>query len=191
MQLNDPVSPQDRVYRDSVFDSQEIVMGLHWDPPEAGVTADVADLDALCVLLDGQGRELEAVYPARPRNVNGSVIHTGDSRTGASEWDHEQIIVFLEALPETVAALAFVVASVTGHAFSEVRGARCHVSDRVTERAWVRIELTALDGDTPHGVATLHRSPTGWKISGGAQIVHDEIMAELLSLVRSGKNHAR
>jgi len=164
---------------------------LHWDPPEKSVSADIPDLDAFCLLFDGQGRELEAIYPGRARNVNGSVIHTGDSRTGASKWDDEQIIVFLEALPETVETLAFVVASARGHAFSTVRGACCHVSDRLTERAWVQIELTALDGATQYGVATLHRSPTGWKISAGAQILHDGGMAELLAYVRSAKRYVR
>jgi len=176
MQFTDPVSPRDRGYDDLEFDSnlefdsKEIVMGLHWDPPEEGGTADAADLDALCVLFDGQGRELEVVYPGRLRNANGSVIHTGDSRTGASEWDDERIFVFLESLPETVAAIAFVVTSVTGCAFSEVRGACCHVSDRATEHAWVRIALTAIDGNAPHSVATLRRTPTGWEISADHQI---------------------
>jgi len=190
MQLNDPASLQGGVYADSVFDSKDIVMGLHWDPPEKGVNADVVDLDALCVLFDRRGDKLEVVYPGCPRNVNGSVIHTGDSRTGASKWDDEQIIVFTEALPETVASLAFVVASVTGHAFNAVRGACCHVSDRATEREWVRMELTALDGDTQHGIATLRRHSTGWEISAGAQFAHNKVMAEVLSLVRNGKCHA-
>ena len=77
----------------------EIVMGLHWDPPEDGATADPADLDTLCVLFDAQGCVLEVIHPGHPRNEDSSVVHTGDSRTGASEWDDERIFVFLAALP--------------------------------------------------------------------------------------------
>lgn len=191
MQLNDSVGSQDRAYADAESDLKEIVMGLHWDPPQDGVTADPGDLDALCVLFDGQRRVLEVIHPAHPRNADGSVIHTGDSRTGASAWDDERIFVFLEALPKAVSAITFVVASATGRAFGEVRGASSHVSDHVTEREWVRLELTALDRHTLHCVATLHRGPTGWKISADAQTVNGELMAELLSLISSGKSRGR
>ncbi len=187
MQLNDPAGTLEHVFAEAVFNSKEIVLGLHWDPPEEGVTADAADLDALCVLFDAHGRALETVYPGRPRNANGSVIHTGDSQTGASEWDDESIFAFLDALPETVAALAFVVISTRGRAYSEVRGARCHLSDRFTEHAWVRLDLTAVEGHAPHCVAALRRGPAAWEISAAADLMHDELMAELQSLVVRGK----
>jgi stress response protein SCP2 len=175
MQINDHKRPQHRLRGEVEVDVKEIVMGLHWDPPEDGATGNPANLDALCVLFDAQDRVLEVIHPGHPANANGSVLHTGDSPTGASEWDDERIFVFLEALPETVAGLAFVVASPGGHAFSEVPGASCHVSDRITEREWVRVELTALDRRTAHCVATLRRSPTRWTISPDAQTLHGEI----------------
>jgi stress response protein SCP2 len=187
MQLNDPAGALERAFAVAPFDSKEIVMGLHWDPAEEGVAAAAADLDALCVLFDAQGGALEVVYPGRPRNANGSVIHTGDSQTGASEWDDESIFAFLDALPETVAALAFVVVSTAGRAFRGVRGARCHLSDRFTEHAWVRLDLTSLDGHAPHCVAALRRGPAAWEISAAAGLVHDELMLELQSLVVRGK----
>src|SRR5688572_2562453 len=84
------------------LDPSQIVMGLHWDPPQEDAVGEPDDLDALCVLLDTQGGVVEVIHPDHPRNLNGSVVHTGDSRTGASTWDDERIFVFLEALPETV-----------------------------------------------------------------------------------------
>ena len=99
MGINNHANPQDHVYADAELDLKEIVMGLHWDPPQEGVATDPENLDALCVLYDEQRRMLEIIHPGHPRNANGSVIHTGDSRTGASEWDDERIFVFLEALP--------------------------------------------------------------------------------------------
>jgi len=171
-------------------DLKEVVMGLHWTPSEAGAAADPADLDALCVLLDARKRVLEVVSAIHPRNADGSVIHTGDSRTGASEWDDERIFVFLEALPETISSIAFVVISVTGRAFSEVRGASCHVSDHVTEHEWIRLQLTDLGHLTAHCVATLQRGAPGWRPSRDAQAVSAELMAELRSLIASGKGSA-
>jgi tellurium resistance protein TerZ len=168
---------------------KEIVMGLHWDPPEDGVTADPADLDALCVLFDAQGRVLEVIHPGHPRNADSSVVHTGDSRTGTSEWDDERIFVFLAALPMAVSSLTFVVVSATGRAFHEVRGAFCHVSDRVSEYIWVRLELTAVAGRSEYTVATLHRGVAGWSIATDVQTAQGNLLAELQSLVdrkRSG-----
>ena len=152
-------------------DLKDIVMGLHWHPQEPGASGgrEPANLDAMCVLFDEEGRTLEVVHPGHPSNANGSVVHTGDSPTGASEWDDERIFVFLEALPDSVSALSFVVASANGHVFSEVPGASCHVSDRITEREWIRVDLTVLGKQREHWVATLRRIPAGWEISPDAQ----------------------
>ena len=146
-------------------------MGLHWDPPEHGAAGDPADLDALCVLFDAQGCVLEVVHPGHLRTADASVVHTGDSRTGASLWDDERIFVFLEALPQAVSKLSFVVASATGQPFHEVPGAFCHISDRVSEDERFRLELTALTGRTSHTVATLHRGAERWRIVADAQSV--------------------
>ena len=171
MRNNCHTSLQDSISANGEVNLKEIVLGLHWHPQEADASAgrEPANLDALCVLFDKEGRVIETVHPGRPSNANGSVLHTGDSPTGASEWDDERIFVFLEALPDSVSALAFVVASANGHLFSEVPGASCHVSDRVTECEWIRLDLTALGKYKEHRVATLHRSPEGWQISSDAQ----------------------
>lgn len=187
MGINNSANPRDHVYADAALDLKEIVMGLHWDPPQEGGSANPENLDALCVLLDAQCCVLEIIHPGCPRNANGSVIHTGDARTGASVWDDERIFVFLEALPVQVATIAFVAASATGRAFSEVPGASCHVSDRMTEREWIRLDLTALERLTAHCVATLQRSQTGWKISADALNGCSKFLAgpELLVLAES------
>ena len=190
MRISNEANAHDRANWGARPDLKEIVMGLHWTPPEAGATAEPADLDALCVLFDAHKRVLEFVCAVHPRNANGSVIHTGDSRTGASEWDDERIFVFLEKLPEAISSIAFVVASVAGHAFSEVRGASCHISDHITEGEWIRIQLTDLGQHTTHCVGTLEHGPAGWRPSRDSQAVNAELMAELLSLIRSGKGSA-
>jgi stress response protein SCP2 len=189
MGINNSANPQDHIYADAESDLKEIVMGLHWDPQQDGMSANPENLDALCVLLDAQCRVLEVIHPGCPRSANGSVIHTGDARTGASVWDDERIFVFLEALPVPVTTIAFVAASATGSAFSEIPGASCHVSDRITEREWIRLELSTLGRHTAHCVAIVHRSPTGWKISTDAQTMCRGFLAEpeLLSLLESVK----
>lgn len=187
MQTNDPGIARGRLHADAKPELKEVVMGLHWDPPAEGEPAHAENLDAVCVLLDREQQVVEIIHPGHLRNAGGSVVHTGDARTGASEWDDERIFVFLEALPANVSTLAFIVASATGHAFGEVRGASCHVSDHATEHKWIDLELTPLGNATAHCVATLNRSPAGWEIFPDAQAVSSERLAELLSLAASVK----
>ena len=143
--------------------SDSIVLGLHWTPNEVLIRQGVApDLDAICELRDWNGRLLEVVGPARLASVNGSVIHTGDSRTGASYWDDERIFVFIEALPECVCSVVFTVTSSSGEAFCDVPGASCHLSDCATEDRLFSLQLTGLGAVTGHVIARLQRSSGGW-----------------------------
>jgi len=158
------------------IDLREIVMGLHWHPQGQDAARDEApaDLDAQCVLFDTHQRVLEVIHPGHPRNANESVVHTGDSLTGASEWDDERIFVFLEALPEVVSSIAFVVTSPTGRPFGTIPGAYCHVSDRLTECSWVQLALTALPNQREYNVATLRRGPQGWEIFSSVPATTDK-----------------
>jgi stress response protein SCP2 len=144
---------------------KEVVMGLHWDPPVDARPDRPADLDALCLLLDCDGQALEIIHPGHTRSLDGSVIHTGDSRTGASHWDDERIFVFLEALPGGVSKVSFLVSSAAGVSFDAIPGASCHVSDPVSDMPWIRVDLTTLCGQTVHTVAVLCRDAAGWRFS--------------------------
>lgn len=142
-----------------------IVMGLHWDPPRDGSESPPADLDALCVLYDAQDRVQEVIHPGRTRGAAGAVIHTGDSKTGASAWDDERIIVFLQVLPERVTRVAFVVASSSGRPFDTVHGATCHLTDHDNDRELLRVDLTTLAGSCSHTAAIVRRGPAGWRLT--------------------------
>ncbi len=175
MLINNSTIAGEPLQKDEKPELKEVVMGLHWDPPVEGVNLNPENLDALCVLLDQEEQIVEIIHPGNPRSTNGSVVHTGDSRTGASKWDDERIFVFLEALPSNVTTLLFIVASATGFPIRKVRGAACHISDHATEYQWVNIALTTLDKQTTYCVATLSRSLTGWKISSTAQSINREL----------------
>jgi stress response protein SCP2 len=159
----------------------DIVMGLHWTPPaqHRGARLEAANLDAVCVLLDGNGRQLEVIRPGHLKGANGSVVHTGDSRTGASAWDDERIFVFVDALPAYVDSLVLGVIS-HDRPFSEVAGASCHISDVRLEDELLRIQLTPLGPVTEYCIATVQRCAFGWimrqRAPGGARL------GEVLSL---------
>lgn len=167
---------------DEIPELKEVVMGLHWDPSEGDANVHPENLDALCVLFDREQQVVEIIHPGNPRNSNGSVVHTGDSRTGASQWDDERIFVFLEALPADVMTLVFIVASASGKPIREARGASCHISDHATEYQWVNMELTTLDTQTTYCVSTLSRSRTGWELASPAQDLNRDHHAQSAAL---------
>lgn len=166
---------------------RELVLGLHWDPPREATSGQVADLDAVCAMVDPKGQILELVHPGHPRNANGSIVHTGDARTGTSEWDDERIFVFLDALPAAVSDLFFVVSSANGVSFESIRGAQCHVSDRLSETPRVCIDLTALHGLTLHVAAIVSRDGDRWRVDTGAPMGEPAILAELRLLLGRAK----
>jgi tellurium resistance protein TerD len=186
--ISTPENGQGHANRASPRELKEVVMGLHWAPPQDG--AEPVDLDALCVLLDAQDRTLEVVHPDHPATANGSVLHTGDSLTGASEWDDERIFVFLDALPEAVSALSFFVVSTTGHALNGIPGAYCHVSERETEQERLRVALGDLGPQAAYRVATLRRGAGGWTLAADVQAADRGTLPELLSRAARGEQRA-
>ena len=144
------------------LDAQALVYGVHWSPtPEQ---SEPADLDAICELRDADGATLEVVSPRCLSSSNGSVVHTGDSRTGASPWDDERVFVFLDALPPNVRRLDFRVASRDGRRLSEVPGAFCHLSDYGTEDELLKVKLTTIAPEAECLVAMLEREASGWTL---------------------------
>lgn len=145
---------------------KEIVMGLHWAPRGAQDPMHTVDLDALCVLLDGNDAIIEVVSPSRPRTATDSVVHTGNSHDGSSQWDDERIFVFLDALPSQVTQIIFCVCSASGHALAQVPDARCHISDARQEQILSSSNLAAGGDGTFLPVFRLCRDDDGWHPAG-------------------------
>jgi len=170
----------------------EIVMGLHWDPAEPGGDANVSVLDALCVLFDAGTRVLDIIHSGHLRNANESVVHTGDSLTGASVWDDERIFVFLDALPDEVQTLAFVIVSANGRSLHLAPGAYCHISDQYTEQEILHLDFSTLLECQVHAAGGLCRSATGWNlIENASSQVGEALLAELRERARLAKNQTK
>jgi tellurium resistance protein TerZ len=108
----------------------KVVMGLGWDAKKSGGgmlkgmfgggSSSSIDLDASCVLFNDQNKVVDTVYFGQLKSRDGSIVHTGDNRTGDGDGDDEQIIVDLDKIPATVKSLVFTVSSYTGQTFAEV-----------------------------------------------------------------------
>jgi len=187
MSTRQPLGAREKTSCEGEWELRELVFGLHWDPPGEESSAPVADLDAICAVVGQKGDLLEIVHPGHPRNANGSIVHTGDARTGTSEWDDERVFIFLEALPAAASKLVLAVSSANGISFEYIPGAQCHVSDRLSETPQVRIDLTALHGQTLHVAAIVCRDVDGWRVEPGASMDEAATLAELRLRLRRSK----
>ena len=97
-----------------------IKMGLGWDvastPKSGGFLGslfggggsnDSIDLDASCIMFDASKQPIDAIWFGQLQSKDGSIVHTGDNRTGAGDGDDEVIKVDLTKVPADVSKVVF------------------------------------------------------------------------------------
>lgn len=143
-------------------------MGVGWDVRKPsgflgmfGGGGDI-DLDASCLMFDASGRQVDQIWFRQLKSQDGSIVHTGDNRTGAGDGDDEQINVDLSRVPATVATLLFTVNSFTGETFDKIANAYCRLVDATSNRELARFDLSGSGPHTGQIMARLTRSSTGW-----------------------------
>jgi tellurium resistance protein TerZ len=155
----------------------KVVMGLGWDAKKpaggggllkgmfgGGGGGESIDLDASCILFDEQNRALDTVYFGHLKSKDGSIVHTGDNRTGDGDGDDEQIIVDLDKIPSTVKSLVFTVSSYTGQTFNMVENAYCRIVNKGNNEEIARYTLTAQGSHTAQIMAKIYRHNGEWKM---------------------------
>ena len=147
-----------------------VVMGLGWDAIKSkgifgfGAKTESVDLDASCVMFDEANRPLDIVWFRQLKSRDGSIVHTGDNRTGAGDGDDEQIIVDLSRVPEGVKALVFTVNSFTGQSFAQVQNAYCRLVNAANDKEVARYDLSVQGPHTAQIMAKLYRHNGEWKM---------------------------
>ena len=148
----------------------KVVMGLGWDAKKSkgffgfGGGQQEIDLDASCVLFDETHNMIDAVWFRQLKSRDGSIVHTGDNRTGAGDGDDEQIIVDLSRVPEATKSLVFIVNSFTGIDFSQVENAFCRIVDGSNNREIARYDLSVQGSHTAQIMAKVYRHGGEWKM---------------------------
>ena len=149
-----------------------VAMGLGWDVRKAGGLfgklmgggGDI-DLDASCLLFDGNGRMVDQVWFRQLKSGDGSIGHSGDNLTGAGDGDDETIKVDLTRLPASVQTLIFTVNSFRGDTFDRIENAYCRVVDAASNKELVRYDLSGTGSHTGQVMARLKRSNGGWEFT--------------------------
>lgn len=171
-----------------------LMFGLGWDPiKKKGFLGGLfggnnsIDLDASCVLLDVNGKQIDTIWFRKLKSTCQSVIHSGDNLTGEGDGDDETIFVDLNRLPSLVEYLVFTVNSFRGQTFNEVENAFCRVVDKTTNEELAHYKLTEQGAHTGIVIAALQRNQGQWDFTAFGSpckgLVIDEMMPDILATV--------
>jgi tellurium resistance protein TerZ len=151
----------------------KVVMGLGWDAKKGGGgvlkgmfggSSESIDLDASCVLFDENKKVVDTVWFRQLKSRDGSIVHTGDNRTGEGEGDDEQIIVNLDKIPANVKSLVFTVNSFTNQTFDSIENAYCRMVDSSNNKEIARYTLTSQGSHTAQIMAKVYLHNGEWKM---------------------------
>lgn len=172
-----------------------VVMGLGWDAARDEKTGflgrlfgagegESIDLDASCLLFDEQGQLLDAVWFRQLCSKDGSIVHTGDNRTGDGEGDDEQIKVDLAKVPAHVKSLVFTVNNYTGQDFSRVENAFCRIVNGANQAEIARYDLSCQGSHNAMVMAKVYRHNNAWKMHAIGEPGQGRTFEQLLPLIK-------
>jgi len=148
----------------------KVTMGLGWDAIKSkgflgfGAKTEAVDLDASVVMFDEGQRPVDVIWFRQLKSKDGSIVHTGDNRTGAGDGDDEQINVDLNAVPANVKSLVFTVNSFTGQTFAQVENAYCRLLDASNGKEVARFNLSVQGSHSAQIMAKVYRHNGEWKM---------------------------
>ncbi|MCY6355643.1 TerD family protein [Clostridium sp. ZS2-4] len=151
---------------------KEAIIGLGWDTNKYSGGYDF-DLDASAFLVGENGRvndDLDFVFYNNLNHPSGSVIHTGDNRTGDGEGDDEEIIIDFSKIPDNIGKIAITVtiheAVQRSQNFGQVSNAFVRLVDKETGAEVLRYDLSEdFSVETALIFCEIYRHNGEWKFS--------------------------
>lgn len=149
-----------------------VIVGLGWDTNRYSGGEDF-DLDASAFIVDGNGKafnEKSFIFYNNLQSEEGSVIHTGDNRTGDGDGDDEQMLVKLPLVPSIVQKIVFTVtihdADQRKQNFGQVSNAFIRIVNEETNEEIIRYDLGEdFSIETALVVGELYRHGSEWKFN--------------------------
>jgi len=150
----------------------KITVGLGWDTNKYDGGKDF-DLDVSVFLANANGKvdkETNFVFFNNRQNENGSVVHTGDNRTGDGDGDDEQIQVDLLSVPADVDKIAFTItiydADSRNQNFGQVSRSYVRIVNEANSEELIRFDLGEdFSVETGVVVGELYRHGGEWKFN--------------------------
>jgi len=148
------------------------IVGLGWDTNKYSGGYDF-DLDASAFLVGENGKvvnDLDFIFYNNLQGGNGSVIHTGDNRTGEGEGDDEQIKIDFSKVPNHIHKIAITVtihdALQRRQNFGQVSNAFIRVVNEETNQEVLRYDLAEdFSVETAIVVCEIYRYGGEWRFS--------------------------
>lgn len=154
---------------------KNVLVGLGWDA--RSTDGQDFDLDASVFLLATNGKvrsDADFIFYNNLRSADGSVIHTGDNRTGEGEGDDETLKIKLDTIPKDIDKVIFVVTIHEGQArrqnFGQVSGAFIRLVNDDNQMEVTRYDLTEnASTETAMLFGELYRHNGEWKFRAVGQ----------------------
>lgn len=150
----------------------KITVGLGWDTNKYDGGKDF-DLDVSVFLANANNKvtkETNFIFFNNKQNENGSVVHTGDNRTGEGDGDDEQIQVDLNNIPADVEKVAFTItiyeAEARSQNFGQVSRSYVRIVNDLNNEELIRFDLGEdFSIETGVVVGELYRHGGEWKFN--------------------------
>ena len=150
----------------------KVIVGLGWDTNKYDGGKDF-DLDTSAFLLGDNGKvgsDSDFIFYNNTTGGNGSVVHTGDNRTGAGDGDDEQTNVDLNNVPASVQRITFAItihdAESRNQNFGQVSNAYVRILNGDSNQELIRYDLGEdFSIETALVVGELYRHNGEWKFS--------------------------
>lgn len=177
----------------------KIMIGLGWDAVErsgggllggifGGSKGAEVDCDASVIMLnsnDKMAKKENLIYFGNLKSRDGSVVHTGDNRTGDGDGDDEQIIVDLGSVPADIHKLVFVVNIYDcvrrKQDFGMIKNAFIRVVNGGNNQELIRYNLTGdYAGKTTLLIGDIYRHGTEWKFAAVGEGTNEASLSEIV-----------
>jgi len=155
-----------------------VEIGLSWDMYDEKI-----DLDLSVVMLTESGQLIDAVYFNKIASDDGSVLHSGDERTGIKEGDDEKITINLEKVSKGTKVFAVLVTSASGQSFQKIETAELTIS---VDKMPIISMNCGWQGDF-HSImsAFIYFNDDKWKIKNIGEVGHQRNFVDMLPQITS------
>lgn len=180
---------------------QHVRVGLGWDTSKLSKPIDV-DAHAFGCIHNANGNPAfynDASHAVTYANTSlvkganksfgtsdGSIVHTGDNRTGAGDGDDEQILIYLDKLPEAISEIMIFVtiheAAQRNQHFGLVENSYVVLYNEDTKEELCRYNLrNEFSGTITIQVGSLVKNGETWSFNAVGAGTADESLADILS----------
>lgn len=176
----------------------EVCVGVNWGAIESkgffgGKKLKAVDLDASVALFDDSKKLLDVVSFQQLKSKDGSIIHSGDDRTGDTSGDdgldNEIITIKLSKVPANVKSIAVVLNSFTGIDFTDIPFASLRLYQGTPTRVDSIMAQYNLANDAQFKgkvtmvLGVLYRHNTAWKFKAIGESTNDKKLEATINTV--------